>query len=250
MNLASCIHDTEGKMTEQTERVIGQVCKLFSSVSIAVTENTNIKLVEQLKFAGVTILPGGLWAEARKSAIAAIIETNDSEILVADFDKVLHMAEYHMSGLKDLTELKTDGAILVGRTDLAWKTYPASWKTTEDIASLLANKYFGTDNWDYLVGMWVLSKNAAKLIVGNSVLKHFDSEFEWVKILNEHKVNIGYQKSDALTWEDPDRNQDEINKLGREVWEKTNFDGIKEWRKRIDALNTITKFLENYKEHE
>lgn len=244
MNLALTLHDPNLSMFDQAVRVLPTIRKLFKNVFVAATNVSVDNYAQILKINNIKICPGGLWNEGRISAIkSSVLSDPEEKVALFDFDKLLHIGENNLDLFTESMSLKPNVGTLLGRNKRAWETYPESWKKTESIVNIIANNHWQTQNWDYMVGAWILPSRYAKTLIDKSKGKNFDAALEYEKIFIEEKMPIDYLECDYLDWEDADRNQELIKNMGYDKWKMEYFESLMEWKRRIDNLYVAVSIL-------
>lgn len=247
MICCSTLHDPEGRMCQLAkERLVG-VMSLFSGLVVAKTEESHKDYERIFPQNKLISIKGGSYADGRRETMRVASGTNEEQIANIEFDKLLHWIKINPSELKKISSLKPKGFLILGRSKQVWETYPRSWKDTEGIVNLLANKRYRKRDWDWFAGPAIMSKQVAKLLVEKSTEDSWAVIFDYVDLVVKNKFKLEYQTCEGSVWEDPDRFQGEIKRLGKAKWERENYDGLKEWSKRVSILYQMANYFSKVK---
>lgn len=248
MLIITTLHDPEGKMLPLIVKYFLKLKNISGKVVIACTNDVPSKLINRLKELNFEIVVGGGYGEGRREALKVALKKDvDNEIFFCcDFDKILHWLKVEPGEFENLfgTE-KISDFMLLGRSKKVFNTYPNSWKDTEGAVNNIFSKKIGK-RVDTMCGTYIFNRKCAEVIVRIAKEKSWGAAIEWpVLILKDH-LKLRYKNARGLTWEDPDRNEKEIEKLGYRNWLELYFDGTKEWKKRFNNANEQLIVLENF----
>lgn len=246
----SVVHDPAGRMLPILRKSQHQLKANFTKLIVAYTATTNqdlISLLDRLNF--LTILSGG-YSQSKREALKKALKLKEDYFFFCDFDKILHWLEVALDELKILLNKKLhQNYLILGRGKEVFKTYPKSWQQTEKIINNLLSKILGL-RVDVLSASCIFDREAAKLIVKESVSLNWESAVEWPLIVHQAGLKLGYQEALGLTWEDPDRFKGRINKIGdMSLWKEIDYHSPWEWEKRLkislEQIRVIQKFTKD-----
>ncbi len=234
--LAATHHDSDGRLYDQTARIVPLLHEIYSSIVILVTPATLPASRSLLQATGVHIsssgadLPQGhmhlgLW---RRRAVeqALMVSLQATHIHFCDFDRVLHWAEYYPDELRlTLDTLTQYDFTVLGRTRRAFDSHPRIQRDTEGIV----NHVFATVSglpWDVTAASRGLSRWAAQPIVAECHDDTVGSDCSWPLFLRRRpNLQMGYIETEGLEFETLDRYADELETSG----------GAAAWIARMDA---------------
>jgi hypothetical protein len=235
MILACTHHDAEGRMLEQTRRVLPALAAHFEGVHIFMTAGTAPETDEALASSGARWLRGdpglpvghahlGLW---RRSALGAALTAwpDDELYLFCDLDRALHWAEYYPEELREaLAYARGFDCTVFGRTERAFASHPRAQRDTEALANHTFALVSGLP-WDMMSACRGLSRRAAELIVTRSDDDTVGSDCSWPLLCRGAGMTLGYLETEGMEFETLDRYGDELAALG----------GAQAWLERFDA---------------
>ncbi|MBN1262770.1 MAG: hypothetical protein JW991_00250 [Candidatus Pacebacteria bacterium] len=232
-------------MIKLLKQVAGLYRNNFSGSVIAYTDQTNQKLIMLLKKFGSFPLKTGLWGESRMAALKQALKSEKDWFFLIDFDKLLHWLKTESQELLSLLK-KTPLAdcLVLGREEKVMATYPQSWIKTESIINHLAGQIIGFQI-DITTATQIINRRAARIITRKSVEKSWGACVEFPFLVFQSGLKIAYQPARGMTWEDPDRFEEEIKKTGGlNKWQKEKYDTQEEWGKRLKNLSLLWETVE------
>lgn len=247
LTLACTVHDDKGGLIWLIEKQAPTLLDLFDSIVVVATKGTAPTVVKSLKNFDLSVITrpnntvGLTFYEALKQGWA----TGADRIFYADFDRILHWAEFRPAELKRLVLAlrRTDKAdyVVLERSPRAYRTHHEALIKTEAIAnSVISGVLDGYTMHDYLGGAFVLSRRAAEWALRDG--KTIDLGFYslWPLLTSLNKGKIVYRFCEGLEWETPDRYRDEIKKAGGVAKWREGLNTAREWAYRTDiARQTI-----------
>lgn len=233
MKVVSTLHDCEGRFLALVRKFRKDFPKNLTGTIISHTKETNQSLIALLESLGMIPVLGGKWGEARRIGMAEALDSSEERFFFCDFDKILHWLSVERNEFISLLNCQTEKDFLVlGRGKKVFETYPQSWQRTESIINELVSQKFGF-RVDVLASACILNRKTGREIIAQSKEKEWGSCVEWPLLVYKSGLKIGYQELEGLTWEDPDRFEKEIKKIGRKFWQEENYNSISEWEKRV-----------------
>jgi hypothetical protein len=233
--LAATHHDPDGRIIDQTARVMPALHRLFEGVAVFLTPQTISEAERILTGGGATTRRGdavmpvghqhlGLW---RRAALATAIERfpDASLYLFCDLDRALHWGEQFPEELPTAIEVaQAYDCLVFGRTARAFGTHPRAQRDTEGIANHAFALASGLP-WDMMAAARGLSRRAAELIVEGCHDDTVGSDCSWPLFCRGAGLKLGYLETEGLEFETLDRCGHEIAALG----------GPQAWIERFDA---------------
>lgn len=228
--LAATHHDPDGRLYEQTARLLPRLREFYAHMAIFATPTTQERTHSLLRSAGAVVEVGtramptghlhlGLW---RRMALALALrsDVHAAHIHFCDLDRVLHWAEYYGEELRSaLMEIDRYDCTVFGRTARAFESHPRVQRDTEAIANTVFGLVSGQP-WDVMTASRGFSRQAAELIVNQCQDDTVGSDCSWpLLIKTAGQMTLGYRETEGLEFETLDRFSDEIAALGgRDAW--------------------------------
>lgn len=247
LTLTCTVHDVNGGLLWLIEKQVSNLLSLFDSVVVVATKGTASSVSVALRERGISVVVrpnntvGLTFYESLKQGWA----TGADRVFYADFDRILHWAEFRSAELKKLVTAlrradKTDYLVLE-RSPRAYRTHHEALIKTEAIAnSVISGVLDGYAMHDYLGGAFVLSRRAAEWALHEGKTKDLGFYSLWPLLTALHKGKIAYRRCEGLEWETPDRYCDEIKKAGGIAKWRESLNSAQEWAYRTDiAQQTI-----------
>jgi len=233
--LTATHHDPDGRLYDQTARLLPRLGELFAGVCIALTPQTTAATQDLLRGNGARLAVGdtalptghlhlGLW---RRRAVAGGLEAfpQADHFLFCDLDRTLHWAEFHHGELRQALQIITRHDLTVlGRTPRAFASHPRAQRETEAFANEVFGLVWG-EPWDPCAAARGLSPAAARLIVERCDDDSVGSDCSWPLLARGAGLDVGYMATEGLEFETLDRYGDEIAAVG----------GPQAWLDRFDA---------------
>ena len=247
LTLTCTVHDANGGLLWLIEKQASSLLNLFDSVVVVATKGTAPTLSAALRKHGISVVTrpnntvGLTFYEALKQGWA----TGADRIFYADFDRILHWAEFRAAELKRLVAAlrRTDKVdyLVLERSPRAYRTHHEALIKTEAIAnSVISGVLDGYEIHDYLGGAFVLSRRAAEWVLHEGKTLDLGFYSLWPLLTALHKGKIAYRRCEGLEWETPDRYRAEIKKVGGIAKWRETLATPKEWAYRTDiARQTI-----------
>lgn len=234
--LISPLHDPKGKYLPLLKKSGRLLFNNYSQVFLGVSDKTSTETIKMLDKLGFIICQGDYsYGEGYRQALALGFKKNGQFFHCSDFDRIFHWVSSYP---QELTKILKKGALadylILGRTKRAFSTHPLSWQLTEKIDNILASKLLER-KVDLYAGSAFFNIQAAKIILANSKEESFSVLLEWPLLIKKAGLKINYLAVEGYEWEDPDRFQKEIKKLGFQKWFER-YDSFTEWKKRIELI--------------
>lgn len=247
LTLACTVHDAKGGLLWLIKKQAAELLGLFDAVVVVATKGTAPIVGTTLRELGITVVArpnntvGLTFYEALKQGWA----TGADRVFYADFDRILHWAEFRSAELKRLATAlrradKVDYLVLE-RSPRAYRTHNEALIKTEAVANAVISKALdGKHSHDYLGGAFVLSRRAAEWALRDGKTLDLGFYSLWPLLTKLHKGKIAYRFCQGLEWETPDRFRDEVKKAGGVKTWRESLDTAHEWGYRVDiARQTI-----------
>jgi len=232
--LAATHHDPEGRLYDQTARVLRQLTRLFSEIAIQATHASQQRSLDLLSGAGALVQQEEtaqssslvLLGRARRGALECALRLEAPAILFCDFDRVLHWAECYPNELPHVArELATRDFTVLGRTERAFGSHPRIQRDTEAIVNTVYASVSGYA-WDVTAAARGISRRAAATILDGCDEQSVGTDVAWPLFLQRHGgFTIGYRAIEGLEFETADRFVDQVAAAG----------GLAAWMAQLDA---------------
>jgi hypothetical protein len=244
---ASTHHDPEGRLYQQTARMLPTLTDLYAHLTVVATSVTPPESRDLVRSAGAfvfdrgTALPEtvhflGHWR--RKALELALREAPDAtHIHFCDFDRILHWLETYPDELYEVLQAITHHDFTVlGRTPRAFASHPQVQRDTETIV----NHVFGIASglpWDVTAASRGVSRRAAEALVAGCHDETIGNDCSWVLFVQQQAgMTLGYVETEGLEFETLDRySAEELARIGGAAgWlERTDADP-RQWSQRME----------------
>ncbi|NJN15514.1 MAG: hypothetical protein HC822_04075 [Oscillochloris sp.] len=256
--LAATHHDPDGRLYDQTARILPQLQSVYAGIVLQLTPQTTAETVDLLRRCGVRFRIGsadlptghlhlGLW---RRGAVAAGLNSgyDVGHYHFCDLDRVLHWAEFHLDELRaTLAELPEYDLTVLGRTQRAFASHPRAQTATEALANRVFGLVWGAE-WDIAAAARGLSARAARLIVDRCDDDTVGSDCSWPLIARGGGLLLGYRETEGLEFETLDRFGDEIAALGGpQIWIDRFDADPQQWLLRMDLARAEAESAWSYR---
>jgi hypothetical protein len=232
--LAATHHDPEGRLYDQTARVLPQLTRIFSALAIQATQASQQRSLDLLAGAGAVVQREEmaqsssliLLGRARRDALECALRLDAPTILFCDFDRVLHWAECYPAELASVaSDLAAHDFTVLGRTERAFASHPRIQRDTEAIANTVYGSVSG-HAWDVTAAARGLSRRAAAAILAGCDEPSVGTDLAWPLFLQRRGgFSIGYCATEGLEFETADRYGDQVAAAG----------GLEAWMAQLDA---------------
>lgn len=255
--LASTLHSPNRETLKYVRNSLNLQKKIFSSINIVATDNSNKDLLSYLKKASVNLTTikskyGGS-SNHRKLVINLALKNTPRAkfVLYIDYDRLLHWIKSYQQELINLlhTFPKTYDFLSIGRTKRAFLTHPKIQQEAEDWTNNELNKLFKA-NLDTTSGCYILSKKLANVVLkeGSDNNWVFVTDGEWPAISLKNNLKIKGVGVEGLEFETPDFYKDEIKKAGSyQKWLKKYYETSRakkfRWKIAEETLTAAKKVL-------
>lgn len=199
--LITVTHDIEGKNLKVFNNAKDKFKRLYDNVYITVSEETNVKLREELIKNGfkVKIIPKKGAANARREVLKFGLSGEEQNFHYCDFDRILTWIDnYYLELIDIVNSVHNHNYLILGRTPRAFNTHPIEWIETEKIT----NKIFSIEtglNADITAGSCGFSRECGKCISENSQDKMTDGEWPMI-VYKIMKKNLSYKAVEGLEY--------------------------------------------------
>lgn len=254
--LACPHHDADGRLYDQTRRVLPRLRQLFGGLAIHATHTTRERSLELLREAGALTrqvdVAGHLQLGLpRRGAIDLALMLDADWILCCDFDRALHWAECYPDELAAMIgRLPEHDLTVLGRTERAFFSHPRIQTDTEAIVNQVFAAVSGW-SWDITAAARGLSRRAASAILTGCPDTTIGTDASWPLFLRRTGgMTIGYIVTEGLEYETPDRHQDEIAAAGGlDVWRAQLDADPRNWAQRLDMARLEVEAVVTYGTH-
>jgi hypothetical protein len=232
--LAATHHDPEGRLYDQTARVLPQLTRIFSGIAIQATYASQLRSLDLLVGAGAVVQQEQtaqsssliLLGRARRDVLECALRLDAQVILFCDFDRVLHWAECYPDELACVVgDLAKHDFTVLGRTKRAFGSHPRIQRDTEAIANTVYASVSG-QSWDVTAAARGVSRRAAAAILDGCDEPSVGTDVAWPLFLQRRGgFSIGYCATEGLEFETADRYADQVAAAG----------GLEAWMAQLDA---------------
>lgn len=233
ITLAATHHDPEGRLFEQTERMLPRLKELFANLVLHLTSTTVDRSVRLLREAGAHVTreheaPGGITqlGRPRRAVVGQALALGAQQLVFCDFDRVLHWAEFHPAELANmLAQLPANDFTVFGRTQAAFDSHPRCQRDTEAIINTVFASASGMA-WDTGAGARGMSRRAAEALLAGCDDESVGVDVTWpLFLLRRGGFDLTYVPTHGMEFETADRYGDQVAELG----------GVQAWIDRLDA---------------
>jgi hypothetical protein len=243
--LAATHHDPEGRLYDQTARVLPQLARIFSAIAIQATQASQQRSLDLLAGAGALVQQEESTqsssliqlGRARRDALACAIRSDAPVILFCDFDRALHWAECYPDELaRVVRDLAARDFTVLGRTERAFAAHPRIQRDTEAIVNTVYASVSGY-TWDVTAAARGISRRAAAAILAGCHEQSVGTDVAWPLFLHRHGgFSIGYCATEGLEFETADRYSDRVAAAGGlEAWVAQLDADPQRWAERLDV---------------
>src|SRR5690349_10989759 len=140
--LATTLHDPNGRMTEQAARTLPVLREVFAGIAAQATHAASDQTLGLLRDAGALLrqdteerFAGYMkLGQPRRDAVALALQSGQPCIMLCDFDRVIHWAEFYPDELAAVVaRLPEHDFTVLGRTERAFASHPRVQRDTESI---------------------------------------------------------------------------------------------------------------------
>ena len=232
--LAATQHDPDGRLYDQTARILPILLSIFDGVAVQATYATqarSLALVEASgaltrrdatsEFAGLRQL-----GHTRRATLDLALQLGAPFMLFCDFDRALHWAEHYPDELTQVVaRIPAHDFTVLGRTARAFASHPRNQCETE----IIINDHYArvsTRDWDVTAAARGSSAGAATAILSDCLEESVGTDVAWPLFIQESgHFTLSYIATEGLEFETADRYSDQIAAVG----------GIEHWIARLDA---------------
>jgi len=254
--LAATYHDPDGRLQEQSGRLLPILQKLFSGIAIQASSVTMPEALAPLAAAGVQVSHDPLEASSglatvgrsRLSAVGMALAQQASTVLYVDWDRALHWAEIYPEELKSTLDRVVEyDCLVVGRSERAFTSHPRFQTDTEAIINHLFAVVSG-NQWDVTAATRGLSRRAAEAILAGCADQEVSVDVSWPLFLQHAgSYSLGYLATEGMEFETADRYSAEIAAAGgRDRWIAALERDPRHWAHRLHLAQIEVAALAEY----
>lgn len=226
--LAATYHDPDGRLFDQINRTLSTLTAVFSGIVIQASPAANDRALELLSERGTAVQQSttgqddgaATLGRSRRKAVALAVREEADFVLLCDFDRAIHWAEFYPQELAEVAGRVRDYDFLViGRTPRAFASHPHVQKDTEAIVNGVFARLSGLP-WDITAATRGLSRRAAEVVVAESGDDSIGVDGSWPLLLKRKAgFKRGYVETEGMEFETADRYDEEIMAAGgRQTW--------------------------------
>jgi hypothetical protein len=251
--LATVHHDPDGRLRDQTLRVMPLLLQLFPAITVHATSTTLNSSLVPLQEAGALIRhapPVGhaMLGRARRGAIEFALQCNSEHILFCDLDRMLHWAEcYPAELMQAVTRVQQADFTVIGRTERAFASHPCTQRDTEVIVNQVFAQVSGKQ-WDVTAAARGLSREAAQALVTGCSEESVGTDPAWpLFLLHAGTFELAYLATEGMEFETPDRFGDQVAELGSvQAWVDRLDCDVREWALRLEVARCEVAAMVKY----
>lgn len=231
--LATTHHDPDGRLREQTQRILPSLLELFDQIVVLATSTTQPQSVELLQAHGALVSYeeknqaiglNGL-GKARRGILELALQQQAETLLFCDFDRMLHWAEFYPEELRQvISQIPSADFTVLGRTERAFRSHPRMQYDTESIINTVYAQVSG-NAWDVTAAARGISRRAAQAILENCPDETIGTDVSWPLYCASIGLNLAYLQTEGLEFETADRFADQVARAG----------GLAQWIAELDA---------------
>jgi hypothetical protein len=187
----------------------------------------------------------------RRQAVAHGLEHSTPFLHLCDWDRVIHWADMHPDELSGIVSQVTQyDCLILGRTSDAFARHPRVQRDTEAIINHCFSIVWGAPI-DVTAASRGLSRTAATRIVEECDEPSLGNDCVWPLFLRRYPdLRIGYQETQGLEWETPDRFGAEIAAAGGlPAWIAAHDANLAAWSDRLLLAQIEVDALRRWAEH-
>jgi hypothetical protein len=251
--LAATHHDPDGRLIDQTKRVMPALRRLFSGIAVHATDVTDTSGLDLLAAQGARVrrAPSAghlLLGRARRGAVEHGLGLGAPHMLFCDLDRALHWAEFYPEELAQIVgRLAEADCTVLGRTPRAYASHPHTQRDTEQIVNDVFARVSGR-HWDITAAARGFSRRAAEAIVAGCHEDSVGTDGAWPLFLaGSGAFSLDYAATEGLEFETPDRFEDQVTVLGGvEAWVARLDSDVREWALRLEIAQAEVAALLPY----
>lgn len=150
------------------------------------------------------------WSWGRYMALRTALLLDADYIHYADMDRLLRWVETRPEEWQQSVQaIQTTDCLVMGRSDVAYRTHPKSLVQTEAISNRVVSFFLGQE-MDVSAGSKGFSRPAAEYLAMNTRPgRALGTDAEWPILLKRAGYQVEYRVVDGLDWESADRYQEQ-----------------------------------------
>jgi hypothetical protein len=239
--LATTHHDPDGRLIDQSVRMLPILKRIFFGIAVHATNVTHERGLAVLATAGALVrrAPSAghlLLGRARRGAVEFALELDAPFMLFCDLDRVLHWAEFYPDELAATVQSIANADFTVlGRTTRAFESHPRTQRDTEAIVNDVFAR-ISHQRWDITAAARGLSRCAATAIVTGCHEDSVGTDAAWpLFISHTTDFRCDYLATEGLEFETADRYADQVAELGgMDAWIGWLDNDAREWALRLE----------------
>lgn len=241
--LALTVHDPQGRLSHQIERVSPALHAVFPSVAVRATAATELRTLDALRSAGARVDQESCntgrerIGESRRAAVVSVLQSPCTHVFYCDCDRVLHWAERYPVELAAVARgIQEHDFTVLGRTPRAFASHPRVQRDTEEIINFVFLRVSG-HSWDVGAGARGLSRRAAEAIVAGCPDPEMSNDVSWpLFLLHTGGFSLGHLETEGLEFETADRYSREIlDAGGYDAWLEQLDSDPRRWLHRLEV---------------
>jgi len=192
---------------------------------------------------GVGLVVSPEWSHGRYLALKGALALPGTHIQYADGDRLIRWVETRPAEWRrTVAMIPRHACLVIGRTEAAWDTHPATLRETERITTSLFSHILG-QTLDISAGAKGFSREAAAFILAHSQPgRALGTDAEWVILAHRGGFPVAGVLVDGLDWETADRYQPTAADPARQYELRAAIDADpRRWAHRVAIANEIAQ---------
>lgn len=230
--------------TQRFVHLYPQLAAIYQAMVISVPPMAIDEDIDGIKYLeNIMIVRNDDRSQVRYQALNAAYTAETEFIHYVDGDRLIRWLETRSDELKQTTkDLRAFDCTVIGRTQAAFDTHPATLRETEIIINMIFSDVIGQE-LDFGSGSKAFSRDAAAFILDNArVDSGLGNDTEWPVLCNRGGFKIGDIRVDGLDWETADRNQSAAADTSTQSTLAQTIDSDpKRWQFRVQMAQSIIR---------
>jgi hypothetical protein len=218
--------------------------ELYDHMYVVMPPNTHAGMVLSFRiYDKLSVVTVDDWAAGRYIALERAVNYKQQPIHYVDLDRLVRWAEKQPKELKEtLAQIKQSECLVIGRTNMAYKTHPQALIQTEAMSNRMFSHILGCD-LDLSAGSKGFRHDVAKFIITNSQPgQALGTDAEWVILAKRGGFQIQDYRVYGLDWESADRYSRVAADQQKQAKAAAEYDADpKNWQHRVAVANEIIK---------
>lgn len=253
VTLAVIYHDPQGRLFDQTERVLPTLTTIFGAIVVRGSSEASSATLQLFQQAGALVYQEPFIApnqpaqhgRARRKTVELALSLPYPTILYCDGDRALHWAEHYPQELAAIAEqIQAYDFTVLGRTPRAFASHPRNQRDTEAIINHLF-QVTSSHAWDVTAAARGLSRRAAEFIVAESRDDEISTDVSWPLLIQQRGgFTQSYVETEGLEFETLEQVRAEVERLGgAEAWIAQVEASPRAWAQRLDLARIEVEAL-------